>query len=355
MKEFPEEVRFQSTWRPYQARVLSELEGHLDDNKLHVVAAPGSGKTVLGLEVVRRSNRPTLILAPTLAIRDQWIQRLVELFLPKGSKTPDWVSRDLLNPGFITVATYQALHSAMSQKIENELETEVEIEELRETEKLEKVEEDLEEEEDDESDVHSWLDQTKRNSKNAPLPDLVKLLIEKEVQTIVLDEAHHLRSSWWRSLTSMIKGLGQPKTLALTATPPFDVPPAEWDRYMELCGPVDARVSVPELVLEDNLCPHQDLVIFSSPSEAESAEITKFRTEVEIFVRNIQTQHQFRRHVREHKWLNPPEKFIEEILDEPEFFSSLIVYLYHHGEEIPEAALEIIADSKSGIPKLNKE
>ncbi|MFW9837999.1 MAG: DEAD/DEAH box helicase family protein, partial [Candidatus Thorarchaeota archaeon] len=108
MMEFPKEVKFRSIWRSYQARVLSELDQHLDDNKLHVVAAPGSGKTVLGLEVVHRINRPTLILAPTLAIRDQWIQRLVELYLPKNAKTPEWISRDLTDLGFITVATYQA-------------------------------------------------------------------------------------------------------------------------------------------------------------------------------------------------------------------------------------------------------
>ena len=157
--------------------MLAELEGHLDDNRLHVVAAPGSGKTVLGLEVVHRINKPTLILAPTLAIRDQWIQRLVELFLPKKSKTPDWVSRNLTNPGFITVATYQALHSAMSAKIEEELDCTDEIEDLREVEEIEKAEEDLEEEDDDESDNNSWLDQTNKSSKNDPLPELVELII----------------------------------------------------------------------------------------------------------------------------------------------------------------------------------
>ncbi len=348
MKEFPEEVRFRSTWRPYQARVLSELEEHLDDNKLHIVAAPGSGKTVLGLEVVHRINKPTLVLAPTLAIRDQWVQRLMELFLPKNSQTPEWVSRDLTEPGFITVATYQGLHSVMRSKTKEEPEIKEEIEELEEAERIE-------EEDDTDSDIHPWLDQAKRRSRNAPLPDLVELLIAKGIETIVLDEAHHLRSSWWKSLTSLIKGLGQPKTLALTATPPFDVPPAEWDRYMELCGPVDARVPVPELVMEGNLCPHQDLVVFSTPSEAESAEITKFRTEVKMFVRDLQTKHQFRNYVRAHKWLNPPEAHIEEILDEPDFFSSLLVYLYHLGVEIPRSALEIIADSKRGIPSFNLE
>lgn len=352
--EFPKEVKFRSIWRSYQARVLSELDQHLDDNKLHVVAAPGSGKTVLGLEVVHRINRPTLILAPTLAIRDQWIQRLVELYLPKNAKTPEWISRDLTDLGFITVATYQALHTAMSRKLKEEIGVPEEIEELHETEQIEKLEEDLEEEDDATSDIHSWLDQTKRR-KNAPLPDLVEQLIDRGVNTIVLDEAHHLRSSWWKSLTSLIKGLGQPTTLALTATPPFDVPPAEWDRYMELCGPVDAQIPVPELIMEENLCPHQDLVVFSTPSEAESAEITKFRTEVTLFVRNLQTKHQFRNYIRAHEWLNPPESHIEEILDQPEFFSSILVYLYHHGVEIPESAIEIIADSKRGIPSFNLE
>ena len=101
MKTFPEDVRFNATWRPYQARVLKELEGYLEDDKLHVVAAPGSGKTVLGIEVLRRLDRPTLVLAPTLAIRDQWIQRFIDLFLPKGSRKPEWISSDLLEPNSI--------------------------------------------------------------------------------------------------------------------------------------------------------------------------------------------------------------------------------------------------------------
>ncbi|MCI0692586.1 hypothetical protein L0337_11355 [candidate division KSB1 bacterium] len=49
-----------------------EISGRLmlNDNHLHIIAAPGSGKTILGLEVVRRLNKPALILSPTLAVRD---------------------------------------------------------------------------------------------------------------------------------------------------------------------------------------------------------------------------------------------------------------------------------------------
>ena len=49
MKTFPGGIAFKYTWRNYQQRVLSELDSYLDDGALHVVAPPGSGKTVLGL------------------------------------------------------------------------------------------------------------------------------------------------------------------------------------------------------------------------------------------------------------------------------------------------------------------
>ena len=74
------EARFRHAWRPYQARILQTLDRHLHDDHLHVVAPPGSGKTVLGLEALRRLGRPALVLAPTLTIREQWITRLRDDF-----------------------------------------------------------------------------------------------------------------------------------------------------------------------------------------------------------------------------------------------------------------------------------
>jgi superfamily II DNA or RNA helicase len=82
MNTFPPDIRFRKPWRSYQQRVLDELKDHLDDNHLHIIAAPGSGKTVLGLEVMRRLNRPALILSPTVAIRDQWVDRYIGLCGP---------------------------------------------------------------------------------------------------------------------------------------------------------------------------------------------------------------------------------------------------------------------------------
>jgi hypothetical protein len=61
-----------------------------------------------------------LILAPTITIRDQWIDRPVDLFLPPGSGKPTWVSTELRSPWFLTVATYQALHAVCSGESEEQ-------------------------------------------------------------------------------------------------------------------------------------------------------------------------------------------------------------------------------------------
>ena len=244
MKSFPEDIKFQLKWRPYQERVLSELKEHLDDNRLHVIAAPGSGKTVLGLEAVRRLNRPVLILAPTIAIRDQWIDRFIQLFSSPERSSFDWITNNIKEPKFMTVSTYQGLHSACTGEEEPE----------------------SDEEEGLEDNKHG---ETKKISISRK--ELFSRLKKIGIKVIVVDEAHHLRSEWWKCLIALRKNLGDPTIVALTATPPYDVSVVEWERYEELCGPVDSEISVPELVLERNLCPHQDYVYISNPLKDEEA------------------------------------------------------------------------------------
>ncbi len=244
MKFFPDEVEFRFKWRPYQARVLSELSNHMDDERLHVVAAPASGKTVLGIEVAKRINGPTLVLAPTLAIRDQWVQRLEELFLPPGSNTPDWVSYDLTRPGFFTVSTYQLLHSVVkkpkSEPIPPSQESEEEDDDTTTQKRKdpalffvvddvdeEDTDDDLDEDEQQERKAFDWLNQKRTDYRNSPLPEITTQLTQIGIKTVILDEAHHLRSSWWKSLVDVIRELEDVQILALTATPPYDVPPAE--------------------------------------------------------------------------------------------------------------------------------
>ena len=69
------DLQFQGKWRSYQQAILDDLENHIEDEKLHIVAAPGAGKTILGLEVLRRIGKPCLILTPTITNKHQWASR----------------------------------------------------------------------------------------------------------------------------------------------------------------------------------------------------------------------------------------------------------------------------------------
>ena len=333
--------------------MLGELDQHMDDERLHVVAAPGSGKTVLGLEVVRRFDAPTLILAPTLAIRDQWIQRLMDLFLPDGIDEPEWISRDLRQPRFFNVVTYQALHMAM---VEIENVEDLDLEEIEERMAEDSDEGDAEEEDERpiEEKVTSWMSQKKSKPKNTLLEGLPGKIQAAGITTIVLDEAHHLRTSWWKSLTSLLDALeGTIRLVALTATPPFDAVDYEWERYVELCGPVDAEIPVPELVLEGNLCPHQDLIVFSTPSDAEAAEIQRFRKGVEAFKKWLLSNDEFTSHLITDPWIVDPLNHVEDILSEPEYFSSMLIFLKSQGFKPSRDAVGLITDSEKKMPRLD--
>ena len=111
-------MHFNGTWRSYQQRILDDLDYHLRDQKLHVVAAPGAGKTTLGIEVIARLQRPTLILCPTNTIKNQWRERICTSFLQE--KDYGIVSTLIRKPGYLTVTTYQALLAAFCGRAEED-------------------------------------------------------------------------------------------------------------------------------------------------------------------------------------------------------------------------------------------
>jgi len=333
-KTFPESMVFQNTWRSYQARVLEHLDSYLDDKRVHIVAAPGSGKTVLGLEIIRRIDQPTLVLAPTITIRDQWADRLVGLFMPVGSSRPSWISTDLRKPAPLTIVTYQALHSLCSGEISKELE-------------------DINEEENhNHSPKHAGDDPNHHVEQAVQFPEV---LTQAGFRTLAVDEAHHLRAEWWKTLKFVAEHLNKPTIVALTATPPYDVSPFEWQRYEELCGAVDAEVSVPELVLSDDLCPHQDYVYFSLPSEREQKVLSEFRAAVDSFVQRLRSNKAFTAALMIHPWLRSPNNHVEEILDNPQYLSSMVVYLHAVGEEVSTDVLHTLGFSRQRVPTLDLE
>ncbi len=188
MKNF-NNIRFNGAFRDYQSKILRNANEYLKDGKVHIVAAPGSGKTILGLELIRGLSSPALVLSPSVTIRQQWGERFESNFILQGESTEGYVSYNLKEPSLITSVTYQALHAAYS-KTSLKSDTDEEIIE-------------------------------KENNEDFSDFDLISSVKSNGIRTICLDEAHHLRSEWQKSLEGFLNELGKSVTIiSLTATPP---------------------------------------------------------------------------------------------------------------------------------------
>ncbi|WP_126546850.1 DEAD/DEAH box helicase family protein [Hymenobacter amundsenii] len=305
----PAPVQFKFPWRGYQQRILEELDDHLANDHLHVVAPPGSGKTVLGLEVLCRLGEPALVLAPTLTIRDQWVQRFCELFLADGTR-PEWLSTNLRQPDWLTVSTYQALHAVCTNP-----------------------------------------DPAVEAAETAAL---IARLREQGVRTLVLDEAHHLQNAWWRSLMRIKEAL-TPTVVGLTATPPYDVSAAEWKRYCELNGPVDAEITVPELVAAGDLCPHQDYVCFSEPTGSEGQRLHELHELLRAEYAAMRHDPALAAALASHPALQAPHDHLDWIYGQlPSFAASLIV-LHAQGRALHPDQLAVLGVEPGDVPPLTPE
>jgi superfamily II DNA or RNA helicase len=300
METFPSDINFKFEWRKYQERVLDKLDNHLDDNHLHIIAPPGSGKTILGLEVARRLNKPCLILTPSIAIRNQWIEKF-KSFFTQDEIIPEWISKDLNEPSFLTLSTYQSLLSFFSKT-------------------------DIEQRND-------W-----------------SLLSSVKLGTIIIDEALHLKNDWWKPLTSLKKKLA-PTIVGLTATPPYDVSYSEWNRYLELNGPIDAEITVPELIAEGDLCPHQDFIHLSYPSSKEQEIINKEEKKSQDVIDSIEENAEFKTNIKFHPAYANPLKELEWIYRNRDTYISILIFLNHFGSDMHEDHNKILKVEKVNLPK----
>ena len=318
-------LKFDGTWRTYQARVLENAEKYMKDGKVHIVAAPGSGKTTLGIELIRRMNENVLILAPSITIREQWVARIKEGFLCEGNDPDALMSQNLKDPKPITVATYQALHSAMVR-------FQGTLEETGET--------------------GSSDEQKKADAEEVDFSgfNLVETMKANKIGLLCLDECHHLRSEWWKALEEFRKACGDLKVIALTATPPYDSTPAMWKRYISMCGDIDEEITIPELVKEGSLCPHQDFVYFNYPTEEEEAEIAKFEERSAAMVETLMQDAEFLEAIKSHAVLTGVMN--DEVLYEnKEYLKAFLVYLKSKKVDFPKK-LQLTAGAIK-LPEMN--
>ncbi|MEO0527965.1 MAG: DEAD/DEAH box helicase family protein [Bacteroidota bacterium] len=300
-------LKFKFTWRSYQQKFLNHFQEHMEDNHLHLVAPPGSGKTILGLEMLRRVDKVTLVLSPTITIRNQWKSRMEDFFLKDTSFTNYTIN--IREPKLITFSTYQSLHS-LHKKL------------LAGSDKI----------------------------------DLSKFVAQNNIGTIVLDEAHHLKSEWWKCLY-ILKEITGLTIISLTATPPYDSSPSEVDKYFKLCGPIDDEIAVPDLIRNGDLCPHQDFIHFSRPDDVQIRFIVKYRERILDFMESLLADTYFKTFLKRHPFYDSTETSLEGIYAAPSFFSAILIFLKASGEVIPFKKLKFLGfeDSKVVFPHLTYE
>ena len=286
-----EAMEFRYEWRKYQRMVLDLFE-HRDPTKrtFHVVSPPGSGKTLVGIEIARRIGLPAVTFSPTTTIQDQWREK-VRLFLPEGAEQTDALSEVSTDPtrlGTISNLTYQSL-STQTQEREfldrlglaawrREL-----VEEGGRSEEsadaylagiLERAEEVHRRQiskyaihekrralESGEVDLHDLL------HPNAI--DLVERIVAAGTGCIILDEAHHLLDYWALILADLVVRLPNALVVGLTATPPASADPDAMGNYLKLVNGIDFEVPTPAVVRAGFLAPYQDLVLFTKPTPRE--------------------------------------------------------------------------------------
>ena len=303
-------LNFKGSWRQYQKQVLDRFQDYQADGHVHLVAAPGSGKTTIGIELIARFGNPALILVPTVTIREQWVERIQTAFLENEQKISDLVSQNLKEMKALTIVTYQAFHSAMNQ---------------------------LQSQEDGEAEDFVGF-------------DLLASLRTQKVATLCLDECHHLRNEWWKSLEVFRKQCGQLQVISLTATPPYDSEPELWERYIRMCGEIDQEITVPELVKEDTLCPHQDFVYICSPTAEESERLRQFEDRKWEYIHQLLVNPDFQALVSGSKVLKG-DISCDVLLEDPKYLSAILIYMHSQGLTIPDS-LEHLLGAKR-LPQVN--
>jgi superfamily II DNA or RNA helicase len=270
--------------RPSQQLALDAFEADRTAGRssTHIVAPPGSGKTVVGLEIVRRLGHPAVVLAPTAAIAAQWADKLAlfgatpaDLTGPDGplhvltyqsicqTGDPGGTLRAAARERLIEqragatgqdLATAKAEVAGMAGAALTHFERDIGLEIAR----LKRV---VARGEDAGAGLDALVAPTAR--------ERIVGLRRSGVRTLVFDECHHLASLWGYLVRVVVAELGDVHVVGLTATSPTELSGDEAALYSELLGPVDFEIPTPAVVRDGHLAPYQELAFFTTPLASE--------------------------------------------------------------------------------------
>lgn len=323
-------LSFQFPFRKYQNLILGQVEAlRLKQNKFHIVAPPGSGKTIVGLELIRRFNEPAVVFAPTSTIQLQWKEKIKLFLLPdKQSLAEDLASikPEKIKP--INIYTYQLISSPAENlkfveeaaelewkdalvaggTVANMKEAGKRIEALKRNNSVS---------------YHRELAKYYKKLKDSYLRDpdfdgtqflhenakkLINDLVDSGVKIIVMDEVHHLLDYWALVIKELVRRIDNPKLIGLTATPPLSAGEDEMENYLSIMKDIDFEIPTPAVVKEGNLAPYQDLVYFCTPTKKEKEFIDSLEQRFEAIIKVIGEKDSFK------VWIK--SRIIERPLDE---------------------------------------
>ncbi len=308
--------------RDYQQEAVEILLGKLraGERRLHVVAPPGSGKTLIGIAFLQAAGLRTVILSPNAAIQAQWMDKyakstsdvvdtLGELW---GANVRHLISHDPDVDTPILSLTYQRIAVR-----------------------------------DEEGDAH------------ANVQALVELLRDRDFGLLILDECHHLVAAWAEAIMGVLREHPM-VVLGLTATPPADKSARERQAYLDLVGEVDYSIPLPAVVKDGNLAPWQDLVYLVHP---DARELEFIRTRHESYHALLAT-------LEQPGGTTPPlSLYVQDVLDSlryrgaafrsfaellgerPSLAIAFARYAHAHGIPLPEGAPWL--DEAEEVPRLD--
>ncbi len=344
-----EELSFLHPLRGYQQEIIELAHQKLGagERELNIVAPPGAGKTIIGLQLICDLKIKTLVLCPNTTIQNQWIKKL-DLFLSPESQmvsASDFIGKSTTKPQPISVHTYQALstpereqeliiNSALSSWLEEIKGDQERIDQMRDHNPKAYAKE---------------LARHKRKARRRLMDDvnldqilhpkamkLVQSLKDQKFGLVVLDECHHLTDYWASVISKIIDYLENPLIIGLTATPPEGKSNQQKTRYLKLVGDIDYEVPTPALVKDGSLAPYQDLVYFTRPTKDESTFIAEHSKRLDELIEKINTSELFK------GWLYGKSidlkngLFLESIRNDEKLTVALCRAIWHKKLELPE-------------------
>jgi superfamily II DNA or RNA helicase len=296
--------------------ILEQIFGQQKDHKYHIVAPPGSGKTIIGLELVRRFNEPAVIFAPTTTIQAQWYDKL-GMFLQPAQDISQFASMEADRCAPIRIFTYQLIStpSKARERIRDaalllwkeELIRDGQVSDLDSaTERLKSLVQNNPKEY--QKETLRYANRVKKKLLNEPdvdigrflHPNAVRLideLIASGVSTVVLDECHHLLDYWAIVLRYLVDKIPNPRIVGLTATLPSPETDTEYENYVGLLGDVDFEIPTPAVVKEGDLAPYRDLVYVVKPMPRENAYLKQIQSEFQAAIHSLTENRRF------HDWV----------------------------------------------------